>query len=481
MIIVSLGNSDAETVRRECEALRGRKCIPEIRLDYFDDPDFSFLQKLSDEYSVLFTFRSQKEGGKRKVGKKQRRDILEECFRLKPRYIDLEFLRDREEVSLCRRLSPETKVILSFHHPFGMPGSPKSLLRRMKEIKAWKYKIVGRSHNTTEALKMLLFAARDREVIPLAIGEGGEITRILSPLVGRSHTYAFRKNPTAPGQVSLDDLEGIYHYGRLNRKTQLFGVIGDPVSQSPGYLLYNALFERLRMNAVYVSFRIGKEELVPFLTLLKRLPFTGLSVTVPHKERVGALLSSPTKEPINTLKYVRGRIVGCNTDGPGAVEVLEKNISLSGKKIVLIGAGGAAKGLASFLRKKGCSLTYYRRRPSDDSESLDRLIEIRQEDYDVLIQTTPVGSNSSESLVPSRILYPGKIVWDILFQPTKLLSDALEKGCCILTGKDLYLAQGVRQLRFWRGILPKKTETLLEYFYDKIENRHPTLSNCRGD
>lgn len=275
---------------------------------------------------------------------------------------------------------------------------------------------------------------------------------MLAPIVGNRVNYACLHGgaKTGPGQLSVDELMSIYHYDRLNEQTAIYGLIGDPVEKSPGHLHHNAVFRKKGCNAVYVKMQVKPEELAKFIPLAKELGIRGLSVTIPLKEKILHFVdvvdrSAQSIGALNTLKFEEGKIFGTNTDGNGALDAIEKKASVRGKKVVLLGAGGAARAIAFEAKKRGADVILVNRTASR-AEALAKELGCRAgqlpDNYDVLINCSPVAEEK---------ILPGTIAMDVVYAPkdTPFLQEAARKNCQIVYGEEMYLNQAAGQTQFW--------------------------------
>ena len=418
------------------------------------------VQQIDQKYPILWTFRSKKEGGEENVSPKERKQVLKKLILLKPKYLDLEEVRDRSLIYELKEKSPKTKLVLSYHNFSSFPKNCEERLLKMKKHAAWKYKIAAVAVRTTDALKMLLLVQKHAHFIGIAMGEKVRWMRLLSPVYKQPFTYAAlnAQKPGASCQLTLDELKKA-RYESFNSHTKVLGIIGTPLSQSPGVRVYNSLFAQRGLNALYLNFEIEPKEVAPFLKMMVQLKFGGLSVTVPHKEKVAACLPSSFKiQACNTLKLEKGRLCGKNTDGEGAALALKKSGPLKGKKILIVGAGGAAKGIVNALKPFGAQLTFINRsnqkakrlasmsggtcRPFTD------LLRLKKEDYDILLHTTSFGS-ATKSLIPTSALYAGKVVMDISLKASKLIKEAQKKRCKCIDGNTFWIEQAFLQFKWW--------------------------------
>ncbi len=340
-------------------------------------------------------------------------------------------------------------LIISYHNYEETPADLEDLLRTLRSKgKAQYYKIATMATSTLDAFRMLEFSKKHPDVIGICMGEDGQATRILAPFVGTPIMYAALtpELKTAPGQLTMEELKTTYHFRKLHKQTPIFAVIGDPISQSPGHLYHN---ERLRGEGVYLRLRITSEELSSFFSYVRRLPFRGLSVTIPHKVAVMEYLDEIDSEAqaigaVNTIDIRSGHLKGYNTDGQGAIDALG---DVTGKKIVVLGAGGAAHAIIYALLKQGAHVTILNRTRAKADALAARFQchsggeEKLYEPYDILIQA------AESSLVP--FLQPGKTVMDIRLYDTAFVSQARKVDCHAIPGMEMYTRQAEGQRRIW--------------------------------
>lgn len=265
---------------------------------------------------------------------------------------------------------------------------------------------------------------------------------------------------------------------QISGKTTICGVIGDPIEHSLSPAMHNAAFQLLELDFIYVAFTVTKGRLRDALIGAKNLNIKGLNVTMPHKNAVTKYLDETESTArfvgaVNTILNDKGRLTGYNTDGLGALNALNKNgIDLEGKKLVLLGAGGAgraiafhavqeveklvilnrtaqkAKDLAELLRRR------YGRKITGKSLSA-RILKRELEDVDILVNATSVGMqpDRDHSLIDPSWLRSGMCVMDIVYRPkeTKLEKDAKSVGARVISGVEMLLYQGASSFQIWTG------------------------------
>ncbi|MCH8203574.1 MAG: shikimate dehydrogenase [Candidatus Hydrogenedentes bacterium] len=265
----------------------------------------------------------------------------------------------------------------------------------------------------------------------------------------------------------------------IDTDTQLCGVIGNPVGHSLSPRIHNAAYDAAGLNFVYLAFEIS--DVGGCLTGLRAMPnFRGLSVTIPHKLAVMEYLDElePMAEKVgsvNTVTKEGGRLIGSTTDGPGAIRAFdEAGISLVGRRVLFLGAGGAVRAVA-FAVAELCSpggVTILGRNPERVGALVEDLratasgtfepgdlsgdIEKAMSCHDVIIQGTPVGmapEGAGETCVPRETLRPEQVVFDMVYTPrrTRLIADAEAVGCTVVYGIEMLLNQAALQFERWTG------------------------------
>jgi len=289
---------------------------------------------------------------------------------------------------------------------------------------------------------------------------------VLALREGSALAYAAVEEATAPGQLSLDQMKRLYRADRLNRRTRVYGVIGDPVGHSLSPLMHNIGFQARRMNAVYLPFRV--QEIRDFLGAVGPLGIAGFSVTLPHKQRILRYLDDcdPLAVQIGAVNTVvvrgGGKLYGYNTDYVGVLRALERRVRLRGSRVLLYGAGGAARAVALALAQGGAVVCVCARRPSRAralaravaGEALPRA-RLRREFFDAIVNTTPVGMHPHSGRSPLRAAELNcRVVMDLIYRPakTRLLELAERRGIEAISGVEMFLAQGTAQWEIWTGV-----------------------------
>jgi len=257
------------------------------------------------------------------------------------------------------------------------------------------------------------------------------------------------------------------------------GVIGDPIEHTLSPVMHNAAFKHLKLDFVFLAFRVKASELGDAICGMRGLGVHGLNVTMPHKDAVVEYLDEVDSTAkflgsVNTVLNRDGRLLGFNTDGTGALKALRENgASPDGKKVLLLGAGGAAKAIAYALAKEAGELRVLNR-SSEKAEELAGLlsrtfgkkvvggalsssaVQRSLRDSDVLVNATSVGMdpNAKQSLVSPQWLRPDLCVMDIVYSPveTELLKEAKAAGARVIGGAGMLLYQGAASFEVWTGV-----------------------------
>ena len=262
----------------------------------------------------------------------------------------------------------------------------------------------------------------------------------------------------------------------ISGKTRVCGVIGDPIEHTLSPIMHNAAFEALKLDYVFLAFKVKPAEVGNAISGMRALTIHGLNVTMPHKNAVIKYLdevdpAGKTIASANTILNKDGRLLGFNTDGVGALNALEQNgVEPRGKKVLLLGAGGAAKAIAYTLSQEADELVILNRTPKPAAELADLLkqkfkkkisagelspsaVKDNLADADVLINATSVGMkpNANQTPVAPEWLKPDLAVMDIVYNPieTKLAKDAKAAGAKVVSGVEMLIYQGAASFEIW--------------------------------
>ncbi|MGH9776350.1 MAG: shikimate dehydrogenase [Candidatus Acidiferrales bacterium] len=466
---------DARGMLRQLRrALRLTRTV-ELRLDWLETESKirPFLGSLKQQGAgsprvvLIATCRRQRAGGRFRGNVTEQLRLLQLAMKSGCRGIDIE-IETAEARPASGRLPSfaPARSIISFHEFKRTPQSLRQVIHRLNRIdESAMVKLAALAHSLADARRILDLARRRKNVIAVPMGEVALPARILALREGSALAYAPVETAIAPGQISLDEMKNLYRADRLDRRTRVYGVIGDPVSHSLGRVLHNAGFHARRVNAVYLPFLV--RDLRDFLSAIRPFGIRGFSVTLPHKEGILRHLDEcdPLAERIGAVNTVvvrgSGELVGYNTDYVGVLRALERRVTLGGSRVLILGAGGAARAVA-FALAQGHATVYVCARRMKRAEVLARAVggeaiprsQLKREAFDAIVNATPVGMHPRLNESPLAVGELNcRLVFDLIYRPreTKLLQLARRRGIETVSGLVMFLAQGAAQWEIWMG------------------------------
>jgi 3-dehydroquinate dehydratase/shikimate dehydrogenase len=467
-ICVSLTEETTAAVIERMSGLEGTADLFEVRADRVLDLDLLTLIRARRKPLVL-ACRSRAHGGDWPDDDPGRALALLEGAKRGFDYVDVEHdsgLTDVMQEKAGRGL------ILSHHDLTGTPLNLDGLYSSMRDQGADIVKMAVTPRSIADVARLLAFAERTARgdgppLIAIGMGPLGLITRVVSGRYGAPFMYAAAERgvEAAPGQLPAQRLAGMYRVRDVGRATRVYGVLGQDVTRSLSPALHNSAFAALGLDAVYVP--LQAEALAPFVEALPVLGLSGFSVTRPYKVDVIRYLDGMDEMAsacgsVNTVTRDGARLFGRNTDGAGTVGPLRRRTPLGDRRVVIVGAGGAARAAALALRAEGARVTVVARDPAQAARVAAAvscahgvLADLARYPWDVLINATPVGGRASmdETPVPAELHRPGAVVFDMVYDPleTRLLREAQQKGCVIVDGLEMLLAQAALQFEGWTG------------------------------
>ncbi|NHN30984.1 shikimate dehydrogenase [Paenibacillus agricola] len=262
----------------------------------------------------------------------------------------------------------------------------------------------------------------------------------------------------------------------LDSNTILYGVFGDPIRHSKSPVMLNRAFAEAGINAAYAAFHIQPGQLKDAIHGVRALQFRGVNVTIPHKVEVMDYMDEIDEGAriigaVNTIINDNGRLIGRNTDGIGYVRSLkeETGINLKGMKVLMVGAGGAARGVGYALAKEGAAHIYVANRTREKADELvksmssftgtsgigmDELGEVAGQ-VGLIVNNTSVGMYPNVDAVPmdTALINSPTVVSDLVYNPliTRFLRESEARGAKIHSGLGMFIYQGAYAFEYWTG------------------------------
>lgn len=463
-VIASIGGA-ADDLARRLARMDRRADLVELRLDRVPRESIAGLIAASP-LPVIATCRRREDGGQFESGEEERAIRLRAAARAGAAWIDVEW-----GSGLARSIAAfaPSRVILSWHDFTGTPPDLEERVRALRSLPgpAW-FKVVTAARRLGDLVRLRRILGESADLIAFAMGPTGAASRLLAPVWGSRATYAAgSEEPTAPGQIRLEEMLDLYRLRRAAPGTRVAGILGRPLGHSQSPRLHNLGYEALGLDWIYVPFE--SETVDDLRDFLIALEVEGASITIPHKEASIPHLDEVEAEArrlgaVNTIVRRGGVLSGHNTDAEAALAPLRTALPLSGRRVALLGAGGAARALAFRLPAEGCRVRVFNRTPERAARLAEaggvewgRLEDLEREAYDVLIQATPVGMHPrvEEMPIPEAWLR-GSLVYDLVYNPpeTALLRAARKRGIATLGGGEMFLGQAAAQFRLFTGKEP---------------------------
>ncbi|MBO0724302.1 MAG: shikimate dehydrogenase [Blastocatellia bacterium] len=458
----------------------------ELRLDYLPAEALPrLIVELSSRIArvskpLILTFRPLEQGGKRDLTLQNRRDFwrgLPPEIVSSIAYADFEF----DLVESFRNEQPPApweKIICSWHD---FAETPHDLIARydlMASSPAAVVKIATQANCILDCIRvfeLIEHANGKKPVIALAMGLPGLMTRALALSRGAMLTFGSlrRGAESAAGQPTAAELRDLYRVKQLARDSQIFGIIGNPVSHSRSPLMYNAALKALSRDGIYLPFDVGDVGLfvcnyVHPKTRKLDWNLRGLSVTIPHKLAVIPFLdfvgaTARAIGAVNTVVVEGDELHGYNTDAAGAMKPLDEMIDIHGARVAVIGAGGSARAICYGLSQRDAAVTIYAREIKKAQPLADEFrariapLESFNGEADVVINCSPVGMkghSEGQSLIEAESLEGVNLVYDLIYTPeeTALLREAKQAGCRTLGGLAMLVGQAAEQFQLWTGL-----------------------------
>lgn len=472
MICLTLSGPTIEDNLKEFRDNRSYIDICELRLDLLSPEEqkkASLFPSLVD-LPVILTCRRTQDGGKCNMTERNRRSLMIATLNGGEfAYVDIEDDVKKNDVEETAR-AKGVRIIRSYHDFEKVPEdifSHLMALSRRGDIA----KIAVTPHSISDVMTLFRIndELKDIEKIVIGMGDWGVCTRVLYRKMGSILTFgsSVSKEGIAPGMISVRDLKELYRSDRVNDRTGIYGIVGNPVMHSLSPQIQNPGFAAINYNAIYCPF--PADSIRSFMMLAEMLRMRGFSVTVPYKVDVLKYLGNITREvkqigSCNTVIRVPNMWKGTNTDYYGFLAPIEGDIE-SGriKSALVIGAGGAADAIVWALAGRGVRVTVLnrtldraRRLAAKFNAQYDSLDNYKKYEgsADLVVQATKVGLNSTkDNPVPDFNFTGSEIAYDIVYKPhkTAFLKAAEEKGCTLHYGIEMLLSQGKLQFESFTG------------------------------
>jgi 3-dehydroquinate dehydratase / shikimate dehydrogenase len=474
-VCVAVTGSDPNEMVEKAELLVRDNSFLEFRLDYLSKPGLALprIKRFMESHSgtvVIATCRRVASGGKFRGSIASQLDVLGKATAAGCQLVDVELqTANKCKPEQLQKLRARAALILSFHD-FRATKKLDETLEKMRAYPADFYKIVSTATTLADNVTMIKFLAREGDrhsLVGMCMGEQGIVSRVLGVRAGSVFTFAsaIAGEETGPGQVTAQELRNVYRIERVDVATRVYGVVGDPVAHSLSPAIMNAAFRRENVNAVYLA--LHAKTLKDLLTCVREIPIHGISVTMPYKEAILSHLDNTDSHTTkigacNTVVRAQdGNLYGFNTDASGIVRPLERRLNtLEGARILVIGAGGAARAAVFGLKERG-SEVYILNRTAGPAKKLAhqahaRIIkraDLKKLAFDVIINATPVGmGNTRETPLQDKEIN-ARYVFDMIYDPpeTRFMKLARERGAQIIPGIEMFAHQAARQFEIWTG------------------------------
>ena len=499
-LCVPLAHTTAEALLAHSAALFAEYPFQELRLDALADP-IACLPGLRahveahPEGVFLVTCRRVASGGQFAGTPEAERSVLLAAAAAGCALVDL-------ALESAEALGPDafapfrqagTAVVLSWHDFAGTPDLD-AVLQRMQPFAPDFAKVVPTASSLLDSLMLLRLLERDSyapmPLVAMSMGEFGGITRVLGPRAGAAFTFApaTPAEATAPGQMAAPVLRDLYRTPTLTRASRLYGVAGSPIRSSLSPLMLNTAFRATATDATYLP--LLTDSPAELFELARALPLSGISVTMPLKVNLHPFLDrvDPLAARIGAVNTVRresdGTWSGFNTDAFGITAPVQDRLDLTQARILVLGAGGAARAAVFACADQGATVSILSRTFASAAELAGQsgATALRSEElggqprFDVLINATPAGMrhNPAQLPLPTDLLpngqLPADLIFDLVYNPweTPLLKLAREQGRGVIHGVEMFLHQGARQFELWTG-QPAPVEAMREVVLDFLE------------
>ena len=472
--VAIIGSTPAEMIEKATSVVKETPFL-EFRLDYLEKPLLA-LPKLKQFFAdntaatAIATCRREANGGKFPGSVAAEVEVLSNAAEAGFHLADIE-IQSAEAIKKAglQKLRETGVALIVSYHDFNATKDLDGIYDRIAPFNPDFIKIVPTAKALVDNVTLIRFLEHKSDhtnIIGICMGDAGVISRVLGVRAGSAFTFAAATpgEETGPGQIAARTLIETYRIDQVDAATKVYGVAGNPIRSSLSPVMMNTAFRRETVNAVYLALQTSK--LSDLLKLVHEIPIQGVSITMPLKEEILPHLEqtdplSAKIGAVNTIRMLDGKLFGFNTDVAGIVGPLEKRMSLRGAKVLVLGAGGAARAAVFGVRDRGAEV-FILNRTAETAQKLARQSgsnTIKKEalaktSFDVIINATPVGmaGNKAPQILEAKDLNT-RLVFDLVYNPleTPLLHLARQKGIAIITGVEMFVQQGARQFEIFTG------------------------------
>lgn len=463
----------AATIKEAAAAVSAARAkgadLAEVRFDLLTEPPSDLTPLRDVSLPKMATLRSKTHGGQWEGGDKAKLQLYRRAVRAGFKLIDLE--DDSSLLSSRDRDLRKVELVVSHHELEEAPSEARIIeIMLLAGAKgdlpkgAFAINTVSELYRLIQAGKLLSLTGK--KYVLLGTGQLGPITRMRYRRLGSSMTYASLEpgNETAPGQVDVATLKRM-------EKGVITGITGMPLGHSYSPALHRSAFEAADIAGAFLKFPAHESELPQLMDIMRDLDIAGLNVTIPHKESVMEHLdkieaSAEEVGAVNVIVNRKGRLIGMNTDVSGLAQAFRAaGADVKEKRSLIIGAGGAARACAAFLRREGADIVIANRTRSRAEDVARRfsgrvadLDEAAGMDFDVIVNCTPLGMEGFPSQLPidPAVFRPGQAVMDVIYNPerTPFLTEAEDRGCKTIPGREMLIYQAMDAFEAWTGQRP---------------------------
>jgi 3-dehydroquinate dehydratase/shikimate dehydrogenase len=473
-ICVTLTASDPAELLDTAETVLRENTLIELRLDYLAQPLAAIprirrLMEVRPDAILIATCRRQAAGGQFRGSVASEMEVLQKAAEAGCPALDVS-IETAEAISdaAWEKLRAQAALILSSHN-FKNTTKLEESFERMRAYTADFYKVVGTAtclHDNVVMARFLEKYCSEYPMVGMCMGDQGMLSRILAIRAGAAFTFGAAEagKETAPGQPTFRVLRDFYRIEQIDSVTKFYGIAGNPVSHSMSPWVLNAAFRRENVNAVYVP--LLARTLDDLLATATDLPLDGLGVTMPYKQAVvehldnSDVLTQRTGACNTIVRGKDGRLFGFNTDVYGVAAALDPRVPLNGAKVLVLGAGGAARAAVFGLRARGAEVFILNRTPAtaqglakqSGAKAIKRT-DLAKMSFDVIFNATPVGMGNDKHTPLEENELNTVWVFDSVYNPieTRLIKMAQAKGLGTISGVEMFVHQAARQFEIWTG------------------------------